>query len=663
MKQLSNFVMLVVFMSTSAFAEITPKINYQGHLYDAADHPINGSLNFTFNIFNSQTAEMPVWSENQENILVEQGIFHVVLGEVTPIDIEFDGMFWLEVIVNGEALSPRQIMTSSGQAINAGDVYDANIHPRSISISQFGTVINESGQWLGDPAGLIGPTGPQGLQGIQGPTGPTGPQGLQGIQGPIGPTGPQGLQGIQGPIGPTGPQGLQGIQGPIGPTGPQGLQGIQGPIGPTGPQGLQGIQGPTGPTLPLGGSNYQLLYHDDGNISGADAYYTESSGYLGLGTSEPEAKLDVNNGMIRVLDSDRILPTTGTGLEMGYANGNGIIEAYDRTLSESKDIRIGSENDGMWLKASGNVGIGTSAPHSTLSVSGGIQVADDPSACTAEKAGTIRWHANQIEVCNGTQWAPIYTAPLGSSFNPAQSCEEILNAGESQGDGAYWIKPVGYSGSAFKVYCLMDYDGGGWMKVLQYHGGNTVTGSSPINQDGLWTDELYGNQHGYVGSEAFNLMFSNKREILIKCQNPGDSKFLNNGNGTGKFIAVNFDFTNFGAIQRPPVNSGAYSYEIQHDCNSDGTFDHSFSYLFDNRGPCHGAPTSSVWLYDHNYNGTLILNSTVPYPVPGSAPQCFTFKSTEFRSNLHFMGIAGAQSDGEVPTGHTTGSILNVWVR
>jgi Collagen triple helix repeat (20 copies) len=56
-------------------------------------------------------------------------------------------------------------------------------------------VISSTGQWVGNPTGLIGPMGPQGLTGATGPQGPTG----AGPEGPAGPTGPQ------GPAGPTGP--------------------------------------------------------------------------------------------------------------------------------------------------------------------------------------------------------------------------------------------------------------------------------------------------------------------------------------------------------------------------------------------------------------------------------------------------------------------------
>jgi hypothetical protein len=149
------------------------------------------------------------------------------------------------------------------------------------------------------PTGPTGTQGPQGNQGIQGPIGPTGPQGDQGLVGATGATGltgsqgPQGNQGIQGPTGPTGPQGNQGIQGLVGATGPTGPTGARGATGSTGSTGPQGLTGATGPTGPVGGSNTQFVYNNSGTAAGANVYYNNSNGYVGVGVS-PSYTLDVN---------------------------------------------------------------------------------------------------------------------------------------------------------------------------------------------------------------------------------------------------------------------------------------------------------------------------------------------------------------------------------
>ena len=109
--------------------------------------------------------------------------------------------------------------------------------------------------------------------------------GLQGVQGPAGPKGDKGDTGLQGP------QGIKGDKGDIGPMGLQGVQGPQGPIGPAGPKGDTGPQGPQGPPGPAGSGYW--------NLNGSSVYY--NGGNVGIGTSSPDAKLEVQ-GDIKVTD-------------------------------------------------------------------------------------------------------------------------------------------------------------------------------------------------------------------------------------------------------------------------------------------------------------------------------------------------------------------------
>ncbi len=429
---------MIILLCGVILAAIPRQISYQGHLLDAGGDPLSGSYDFEFRLMGAASGGVELWSESHDSLPVTEGVFHVVLGATNPITIMFDEPLWLEITVSGETLIPRQPLDSVGQALNAGDVWNTDIHPRSVYIQGYGEVIDADGKWVGDPTGLtgpMGPTGPQGIQGIQGPAGPqgipgpTGAQGIAGVAGAVGPTGPQGLPGptgpqgepgIPGPTGPAGPQGIQGIQGPMGPqgeqgipgptgaqgtAGDQGIQGIPGPTGPSGPQGAQGIPGPVGPTGPTGPQG--------------DAYWSESG-------------------------SDIYFDT-------------------------------------------GKVGIGVQSPRSALQVNGGVQIADDTDDCTSEKAGTLRWHNGTIEVCNGEQWEAVYSPSFGSQTKPGLSCKHIFDVGDSIGDGFYWIDPDSVGGVIpFEVFCDMT------------HGGFTVLGScKELSDNDL--DGLSGNPQGAPG--------------------------------------------------------------------------------------------------------------------------------------------------------------------
>ena len=103
-------------------------------------------------------------------------------------------------------------------------------------------VINSSGQWVGDPIGLPGPRGADGADGAPGAPGADGAPGAQGLPGADGATGATGA----------------------------------------------GATGATGATGPAGASVFGL--------NGADAFY--NAGNVGIGTTSPNAKLDVQGGDI-----------------------------------------------------------------------------------------------------------------------------------------------------------------------------------------------------------------------------------------------------------------------------------------------------------------------------------------------------------------------------
>jgi hypothetical protein len=102
-----------------AIGGIPHLINYQGKLTDGAGNPLNGNYNLTFKIYNVENGGSVLWSETQNGVAVSDGIFSVILGAFTAMNLPFDSQYWLEVMVGAETIAPRRRLTSIGYSFRA----------------------------------------------------------------------------------------------------------------------------------------------------------------------------------------------------------------------------------------------------------------------------------------------------------------------------------------------------------------------------------------------------------------------------------------------------------------------------------------------------------------------------------------------------------------
>jgi hypothetical protein len=110
---------ILAFWETSVFAAIPHLINYQGMLTDNSGTPLNGSYNIIFKIYNDPSAGTKKWEEIQPSVSVTNGLFNVILGSVTPINLDFSEDYWLDITVEGEHMPSRLRLTSVGYAYRA----------------------------------------------------------------------------------------------------------------------------------------------------------------------------------------------------------------------------------------------------------------------------------------------------------------------------------------------------------------------------------------------------------------------------------------------------------------------------------------------------------------------------------------------------------------
>ena len=103
-------------------------VNYQGRLADTAGTPLDGTYGITFALYDAATAGNLVWGpESHTAVPVSDGLFSVGLGSQTSGGIPtttWNGDRYLEITVDGETLSPRELIRSvpiAGMALTVPD--------------------------------------------------------------------------------------------------------------------------------------------------------------------------------------------------------------------------------------------------------------------------------------------------------------------------------------------------------------------------------------------------------------------------------------------------------------------------------------------------------------------------------------------------------------
>ncbi|MGC9316167.1 MAG: hypothetical protein ACP5G4_11170, partial [bacterium] len=94
-------------------------MNYQGKLTDPAGVAITGDHAIVFRIYDSETGGTMLWSEAHPAVTLSNGLFDVILGEVSAMSLPFDNEYWIEIEIDGETLAPREKLASVAYAHRA----------------------------------------------------------------------------------------------------------------------------------------------------------------------------------------------------------------------------------------------------------------------------------------------------------------------------------------------------------------------------------------------------------------------------------------------------------------------------------------------------------------------------------------------------------------
>ena len=109
----STVLLLILVIVVISHAAVPKLINYQGHITDKGGNPLTGTYSITFTIYDSATNGTALWTETQNVVDVNNGIFNVLLGSASidgvPENVFNDPDRWLGVAVETDSeIVPRQ---------------------------------------------------------------------------------------------------------------------------------------------------------------------------------------------------------------------------------------------------------------------------------------------------------------------------------------------------------------------------------------------------------------------------------------------------------------------------------------------------------------------------------------------------------------------------
>lgn len=112
--------------ATSTNALASGVLSYQGTLTDESGNPLTGSYGITFRIFDVPAGGTPLWEEvhgGSNSITVQNGLFSILLGSLTPIPISVwdETQLFLAMKIGDDAeMNPREPIGAVPFALNAG---------------------------------------------------------------------------------------------------------------------------------------------------------------------------------------------------------------------------------------------------------------------------------------------------------------------------------------------------------------------------------------------------------------------------------------------------------------------------------------------------------------------------------------------------------------
>lgn len=128
-----------------SFAPSQLLFSYQGQLFDGVNPALPQNIPMIFRFFSSSNGGTACWTESRTVTINSNGLFNVLLGQITAINPDcLGGDVYLELVVNGTTLSPRERLTSVLHSNEANTLISGAITRGALNVAGDLTVQNSA---------------------------------------------------------------------------------------------------------------------------------------------------------------------------------------------------------------------------------------------------------------------------------------------------------------------------------------------------------------------------------------------------------------------------------------------------------------------------------------------------------------------------------------
>ncbi len=116
-----SLLLLLCFLACAAqsYAQLNPTLSIQGILKKSNGVAVHdGAYSMTFQLYTVPVGGSAIWTETQPQVEVSSGIYSATLGNVTPLNIPFNQLYYLGVTVGSTELTPRNLLTTAPYALS-----------------------------------------------------------------------------------------------------------------------------------------------------------------------------------------------------------------------------------------------------------------------------------------------------------------------------------------------------------------------------------------------------------------------------------------------------------------------------------------------------------------------------------------------------------------